>query len=132
LHADHTNGLATDRNRHTQEGARLLPENRHTQLFATMVNIFVDQQGLARLDDLAAQALTKRQRLQMLAIFVWEVDDPCILIEQSHKSDIGSKDGARLLTHQIDEGAYIQLTGQRRGNRIHGGQLGGIAFGLFE
>ena len=74
LHADHTDGALARFDRHAQIRKRFLAHKCCADLRPAFIEILIDEQRLAGLDDLAGQPFAEGKRFERLAKLIWEVD----------------------------------------------------------
>ena len=112
LHADHAEAGSADGNRHAQVRQRLLADDPRAELQAAPVDLLIDDQRLARLDDPAGEPCAVLQRCDFLAVLVREVDDARARVEQRDVRDVGPEHRANLLADQIEQGSDVELAGE--------------------
>jgi hypothetical protein len=118
LHADRALGRPADHDRHAQIGARA-PADPGTD----EIGFLVDDQRLARLDDLAGQALARLLRHELVAVLVRELGHAGLPVVQRDVGDVRLEHGADLLADQLDEVAELELAGELLRDRVDRGEL---------
>ena len=99
-----------------------------TRVLALVVLLPVEQERLARLEDLRREPLSVPDRMlgRSLAalVVVDEVDLPGGLVEQRDVGDVGLEGLADALADELDQGVELELCRERLADAVHGGQLG--------
>ena len=132
LHADHAQARATHRNGHAKVRQRLFADDLGAQLESAPVGLVVDDQRLARLDDPAGEPFAERDRLEVVAVLVREVDDAGIGVVQRDVGHIGVEHRPDLLAHQVEERRQLELAAELLRHRVDGGELRRALLGLRE
>ncbi len=99
--------------RHAEIGKRLHADAHDADLLVLFVDVLVDQQRLACLEDLACQAFAESERGKRFAGLIGEVDQVRLCIEQGQVGDIGVEDLARLAADQLDQAVQFRFGHQR-------------------
>src|SRR5512134_2456643 len=103
LHANHSYWFFSYKYRDTQERSCTFTDQLHSQLPTLVIHIPVDHQRLTALNDFARNTLTPLNRIDVLSVLIWEVDNVVFLIEQGNKRDISSEYGTNLFADQFDK-----------------------------
>src|SRR6185503_7049656 len=117
---------------HAQKRKRLFTHQCCAQLRAAFLDIFVYEQWLARLDDLAGESLAHFQRIKRLSDLIWEVNKIRLLVEQCHVDDIRFENLPHLTPDELDHVIEFSFRHQSLTHCADGRKLGSALFGLFE
>ncbi len=123
LHAQHADGLPARLDRYTQIRKRLPAHQCGAKLLAAFLNILVDQQRFAGLDDLAREPLAQFQRIERLADLIREADEIRLPIQQRHVDDICLEDLPHLTSDKLDHRIEFRFSHERLTHRADGGKF---------
>src|SRR5690606_28348142 len=119
-------GLVTGQDRYSQVGGRLLADVLDAELHMASGEVLIDEERLARLNDLGGQPFAEGDGLEVVTVGVGEVDQVILPIEQRHVHDVGLERLAHLLADQLDEGVELELRDEGAAHSVDGFELDGL------